>query len=120
MSTARTNIDFERSGRQLGFIDIAHSPHEDAWGATRIPIAVISNGKGPTAILQGGNHGHEYEGPITLGELIRELDPGLVSGRLIILPAINTPATTKIVIPCTSSTPPSASIAVVAVIRAIL
>ena len=92
MSTARTNIDFERSGRQTGFIDIAHSPHEDAWGATRIPIAVISNGKGPTAILQGGNHGDEYEGPITLGELIRELDPGRVSGRLIILPAINPPA----------------------------
>lgn len=92
MSTARTNIDFDRSGRQLGFIDIAHSPHEDAWGATRIPIAVIKNGNGPTAILQGGNHGDEYEGPITLGELIRELDPGLVSGRIIFLPAINVPA----------------------------
>ncbi len=92
MSTARTNIDFDRSGKQTGFIDIAHSPHEDAWGATRIPIAVIRNGKGPTAILQGGNHGDEYEGPITLGELIRELDPGLVSGRIIFLPAINVPA----------------------------
>lgn len=92
MSTARTNIDFDRSGKQLGFIDIAHSPHEDAWGATRIPIAVIANGKGPTAILQAGNHGDEYEGPITLGELIRTLDPGAVSGRIIFLPAINTPA----------------------------
>jgi predicted deacylase len=92
MSTARTNIDFDRSGKQLGFIDIAHSPHEDAWGATRIPIAVIKNGNGPTAILQGGNHGDEYEGPITLGELIRELDPGLVSGRIIFLPAVNVPA----------------------------
>lgn len=92
MSTARTNIDFDRSGKQLGFIDIAHSPHEDAWGATRIPIAVIANGKGPTAILQAGNHGDEYEGPITLGELIRTLDPIAVSGRIIFLPAINTPA----------------------------
>jgi predicted deacylase len=92
MSTARTNIDFDRPGKQLGFIDIAHSPHEDAWGATRIPIAVIANGKGPTAILQAGNHGDEYEGPITLGELIRTLDPGAVTGRIIFLPAINTPA----------------------------
>lgn len=92
MSTARTNIDFDRLGKQTGFIDIAHSPHEDAWGATRIPIAVIANGKGPTAILQAGNHGDEYEGPITLGEMIRELDPGAVQGRLIFLPAINTPA----------------------------
>jgi N2-acetyl-L-2,4-diaminobutanoate deacetylase len=45
-----------------------------------IPIAVISNGRGPTVILEGGNHGDEYEGPIALGELIRGLDPGAVSG----------------------------------------
>src|SRR5690606_13649490 len=43
-------------------------------------------------ILEGGNHGDEYEGPITLGEMIRDLDPGLVSGRLIFIPAINLPA----------------------------
>jgi predicted deacylase len=53
---------------------------------------VISNGLGPTVILEGGNHGDEYEGPIVLGELIRTLDPGLVSGRLIFIPAINAPA----------------------------
>ena len=92
MSTARTTIDFDRSGKQIGFVDIPHSPHEDAWGATRIPLAVISNGTGPTVILQAGNHGDEYEGPITLGELIRDLDPGMVSGRIIFLPAINLPA----------------------------
>ncbi|MDO8360237.1 MAG: succinylglutamate desuccinylase/aspartoacylase family protein [Devosia sp.] len=92
MSTARTTIDFEQSGKQIGFVDIPHSPHEDAWGATRIPLAVIRNGSGPTVILQAGNHGDEYEGPITLGELIRELDPTRVSGRIIFLPAINTPA----------------------------
>ncbi len=92
MSTARTTIDFDRTGKQVGFVDIPHSPHEDAWGATRIPIAVIANGRGPTVILQAGNHGDEYEGPITLGELIRELDPGMVSGRIIFLPAINVPA----------------------------
>lgn len=92
MSTARTTIDFDRPGRQTGFVDIPHSPHEDAWGATRVPIAVIANGSGPTVILQAGNHGDEYEGPITLGELIRDLDPGMVSGRIIFLPAVNLPA----------------------------
>jgi hypothetical protein len=92
MSTARTTIDFDQNGKQIGFVDIPHSPHEDAWGATRVPLAVIKNGSGPTAILQAGNHGDEYEGPITLGEMIRELDPSTVSGRLIFLPAINTPA----------------------------
>lgn len=92
MSTARTTIDFGRPGKQVGFVDIPHSPHEDAWGATRIPIAVISRGDGPTVILQAGNHGDEYEGPITLCELIRELDPAMISGRIILLPAVNVPA----------------------------
>ena len=73
MSTARTTIDFDRTGKQIGFVDIPHSPHEDAWGVTRIPIGVIANGDGPTVILEGGNHGDEYEGPITIAELIRDL-----------------------------------------------
>ena len=68
---------------------IPHSPHGDAWGVTRIPIAVISNGSGPTVILEGGNHGDEYEGPITICELIRDLDPGEIQGRLILMPANN-------------------------------
>lgn len=92
MTTARTTIDFDKHGKQVGFVDIPHSPHEDAWGATRIPLAVINNGSGPTVILEAGNHGDEYEGPITLGELIREIDPGQVNGRIIFLPAVNTPA----------------------------
>lgn len=91
-STVSTNIDLDKPGKQTGFFNIPHSPHEDAWGATRIPLCVIRNGEGPTAILMGGNHGDEYEGPITLGEIIRDLDPGMVSGRLIILPALNLPA----------------------------
>jgi len=53
---------------------------------------VIANGTGPTVILEGGNHGDEYEGPIALGELIRNIDPADVSGRLIVIPAINYPA----------------------------
>ncbi|MGI6851821.1 succinylglutamate desuccinylase/aspartoacylase family protein [Mesorhizobium sp. 1B3] len=92
ISTARTTIDFDKPGKQIGFVDIPHSPHEDAWGAVRIPLAVIANGTGPTVILQAGNHGDEYEGPITLGELIRTLDPATIEGRLIFLPAVNLPA----------------------------
>ncbi|MDR6742859.1 hypothetical protein J2X56_004894 [Herbaspirillum sp. 1173] len=43
-------------------------------------------------LLEGGNHGDEYEGPIALGELIRTLRSEDINGRLIIVPAINTPA----------------------------
>ncbi len=91
-STAFTDIDFEQQGKQTGFLHIPHSPHEDAWGVTRIPLAVIANGHGPTVILQGGCHGDEYEGPIVLGEILRDLDPSAIQGRLIILPAINVAA----------------------------
>jgi predicted deacylase len=93
-STAYTNVDFDKPGRQIGFIMIPHSPHDDAWGVTRVPVAVLSNGKGPTVILEGGNHGDEYEGPITICELIRELDPQSVQGRLILMPANNVHAVT--------------------------
>jgi predicted deacylase len=88
-SSAFATVDFDRAGKQIGFIMIPHSPHEDAWGVTRIPVAVIKNGSGPTAIVEGGNHGDEYEGPIVISELIRDLDPGAIEGRLILLPAIN-------------------------------
>ena len=66
-----------------------HSPNHDAWGVTRVPIAVIANGVGPTVILEGGNHGDEYEGPIVISELIRELEPSDVRGRLILMPTNN-------------------------------
>jgi len=53
--------------------------HGDAWGVTQVPIAVI----------EGGKHGDEYEGPITIGELARDLDPQMIQGRLILMPANN-------------------------------
>lgn len=87
-----TDIDFDQPGKQVGFVYFPHSPHDDAWGTVRVPLAVISNGVGPTILLEGGNHGDEYEGPIVLGELIRSLDPLSIQGRLIIIPAINAPA----------------------------
>jgi N-alpha-acetyl-L-2,4-diaminobutyrate deacetylase len=57
-----------------------------------IPVAVISNGKGPTALLTGANHGDEYEGPIALFNLANELDLAAISGRIIVVPAMNYPA----------------------------
>jgi len=91
-TTVFTDIDYDKQGRQISYLNLPHSPHTDAWGVTPIPIAVIANGQGPTLILEGGNHGDEYEGPIVLGRLIRELDPARIQGRLIIIPGINIPA----------------------------
>jgi predicted deacylase len=87
--TAFSSIDLDKPGKHIGWIMLPHSTHDDAWGVTRVPIAVISNGTGPTVILEGGNHGDEYEGPIAICDLARELDPGAVQGRLILMPANN-------------------------------
>lgn len=85
-------VDFERDGVQHGFLRLPYSRDDSAWGSVMIPICVIRNGKGPTALLTGGNHGDEYEGPLALYELARILDSRDVSGTVIIVPAMNYPA----------------------------
>ena len=87
-----TDIDYDKPGKQVGFLHLPHSPHSDAWGTIAIPIAVIANGTGPTVLATGGNHGDEYEGPIALARLTRELEPEKIQGRLVVIPALNTPA----------------------------
>ena len=57
-----------------------------------IPICVVRNGVGQTALLTGANHGDEYEGPVALQHLAYNLDPTRVAGRVIIISAFNYPA----------------------------
>lgn len=91
-SPVTPTIDLDRHGVQHGFLRLPYSRDDSAWGSVMIPIAVIRNGEGPTALLSGGNHGDEYEGPIALFDLARTLDVGNVSGTVIIVPAMNYPA----------------------------
>jgi N2-acetyl-L-2,4-diaminobutanoate deacetylase len=91
-SPIAATVDFERDGVQHGFLRLPYSRDDSAWGSVMIPIAVIRNGKGPTALLTGANHGDEYEGPIALFDLARTLKPEDVAGRVIIVPAMNYPA----------------------------
>jgi N2-acetyl-L-2,4-diaminobutanoate deacetylase len=86
------SVDFARDGVQHGHLKLPYSRDDSAWGAIRIPISVIKRGDGPTALLTGGNHGDEYEGPIALFDLARDLRAEEVAGRVIILPAMNYPA----------------------------
>ncbi|OJF95592.1 N(2)-acetyl-L-2,4-diaminobutanoate deacetylase DoeB [Pararhizobium antarcticum] len=85
-------VDFSAQGIQHGFLRLPHSRDDSAWGSVMIPITVVRNGEGPTALLTGGNHGDEYEGPIALFDLARTLKVEDVSGRVIIVPAMNHPA----------------------------
>ena len=87
-----TRVDYDKDGKQNGWLQLPHSVTRSAYGNISIPISVIKNGSGPTALLMAGNHGDEYEGQIALCKLIRDLQPGEVSGRIIVLPAANLPA----------------------------
>lgn len=87
-----TDIDFGLDGKQTSFLKIPHSTNQSGWGSLLMPITVIKNGPGPTLLLTGGSHGDEYEGPLALTKLARELGPEQVAGCIIIVPALNYPA----------------------------
>lgn len=86
------SVGFNAKGVQHGHLRLPYSRDDSAWGSVMIPICVIANGEGPTALLTGANHGDEYEGPAALFELAQTLDPVEVNGRVIIVPALNYPA----------------------------
>lgn len=91
-SPISATVDFSADGVQHGFFRLPYSRDDSAWGSVMIPVTVVKNDEGPTALLTGGNHGDEYEGPIALFDLARTLKAEDVSGRVIIVPAMNYPA----------------------------
>ncbi|OLO12549.1 N-alpha-acetyl diaminobutyric acid deacetylase DoeB [Chromohalobacter japonicus] len=93
-SPVSPTVDFDADGIQHGFLKLPISTDESAWGAVMIPITVINNGAGPTALLTAGNHGDEYEGITALLKLSNTLRAEDVRGRVIIVPIMNVPAAT--------------------------
>ncbi|QBR02204.1 N(2)-acetyl-L-2,4-diaminobutanoate deacetylase DoeB [Paraburkholderia pallida] len=85
-------VDYDADGVQHGFLRLPYSRDDSAWGAIMIPLTVVKRGEGPTALLTGGNHGDEYEGPIALAKLAASLQAADVCGRVIIVPYMNYPA----------------------------
>ncbi|MSO93030.1 MAG: deacylase [Rhodospirillales bacterium] len=85
-------IDFDKGGKQQGYLRLPHSVHRSAYGWIGIPIVCIKNGDGPGVLVQAGNHGDEYEGQVVIAKLIRELKPKDIRGRLILFPMANYPA----------------------------
>jgi N-alpha-acetyl-L-2,4-diaminobutyrate deacetylase len=91
-SPISATVDFDADGVQHGFLKLPISVDDSAWGAVMIPVTVVKNGEGPTALLTGGNHGDEYEGITSLLKLSSQLKAEEVTGRVIIVPCMNTPA----------------------------
>lgn len=91
-SPVHSTVDFDRPGKQFGSLCVPYSYNLGGWANLLLPVAVIANGEGPTALVMAGNHGDEYPGPIAIMKLMRELEPAQVRGRLILIPALNLPA----------------------------
>jgi predicted deacylase len=81
-------IDLAANGRQAGHLRLPADVHTGSVDA-RVPIVSIANGSGPTVLVSGGNHGDEYEGQIAALRLIRDVEPAMVSGRIIVVPIIS-------------------------------
>lgn len=88
----RCSLDMERRGKRVGALELTHSDDAHSFSVIPIPMAVIVGSPGPTLLLTAGVHGDEYEGQVILRNLILDVEPDEISGRLIILPALNGPA----------------------------
>lgn len=91
-SPIRCSVDFDRPGKHFGHLYVPYSYNLGGWANLMVPLAVIARGSGPTALVLAGNHGDEYPGQVAVMRLMRELDPGQVNGRLILIPTLSMPA----------------------------
>ena len=83
-------VDLAQFGKQHGHLVVPLSQSSVQDGYAMLPVCVIRGRKpGPTVTLVAGVHGDEFEGPITLQRMARELTPELIHGCLILIPCIN-------------------------------
>jgi len=85
-------VDFEKSGKHFGQLQVPYSYNLSGWASLMIPIVVLRNGDGPTALVMAGNHGDEYPGQVAVLRLMRELEANSIKGRVILIPTLNVPA----------------------------
>ena len=100
-SAVTSTIDLSADGRHIGDLRVKWSDNAVPLGYHPVPIVslkrgagpvVIMFGAGPVVLMFGGTHGDEFEGPAALMRLIDSLDADTITGQIIILPALNTPA----------------------------
>ncbi|HZD55912.1 MAG TPA: succinylglutamate desuccinylase/aspartoacylase family protein, partial [Anaerolineales bacterium] len=91
-SPVTTSVDFQKDGKQVSYLRVPYSRNNSAWGSIMVPVTVIKSGEGSTVLFTAGVHGDEYEGPVALMKLARQLSSSDIQGRVIILPGLNLPA----------------------------
>lgn len=85
-------LDLDSPGRRDYWLALEH---DSIWGDHLIPLTVIVGPEtkpGQGLVTFGSNHGNEYEGPVVLKHLLKEIKTEDVLGRVIIIPVLNVSA----------------------------
>ncbi|MCW3473227.1 M14 family metallopeptidase [Limobrevibacterium gyesilva] len=85
-------LDLESPGRRDYYVALEH---DSIWGDHLIPLTVFVGPRarpGQGLVAFGANHGNEYEGPVAIRHLLREIDIADVTGRIILVPVLNVAA----------------------------
>lgn len=82
-------LDLESPGRRDYWVALEH---DSIWGDHLIPLTVMVGpharpGEGLVAF--GSNHGNEYEGPVAVKHLTKDIAAEDVLGRVILIPVLN-------------------------------
>ena len=81
------NLEAKKGEKKEGYLEIAERPA----GLHKIPIMLINGiGSGSTLVINGGEHGSEYNGPAGCLALMKVLRPENIDGKVIIVPVVNT------------------------------
>jgi predicted deacylase len=81
------DVEAPRGKKKQGYLKISEKPA----GPHQIPITLINGYQdGPVILVNGGEHGSEYNGPGACLRLMVELDPMNIDGAVIIVPMVNT------------------------------
>ncbi len=85
-------LDFQSPGRRDYWVTLEH---DSIWGEWHLPLTVFvgpeaEGGRGLVAF--GSTHGNEYEGPVAIKNLLREIEIDDVLGRIILMPVLNVSA----------------------------
>ena len=80
----RSEVDFEAEGKHTGFLRLAHSTHESAYGWIPIPVASVRNGAGPTVLSMADTAtADQVVAAAPKGWLVHRLDVDREGARLV-------------------------------------
>src|SRR5829696_7261202 len=82
-------IELDRAGKHIGQLRLPRVTDTSGWSNLTLPLGVVANGEGPTALVVGGVHGDEPEGQVAALNLLRALRLEDVTGRVIVAPCLS-------------------------------